>query len=45
MEGAEALDTVMESVRGWMRDEMIEGMMAEEMVKDRKRLKEEEEGK
>jgi len=42
MEGAEALDTVMESVRGWMRDEQIEGMMAEEMVKERKRLKEEE---
>jgi len=32
----------MESVRGWMRDEMIEGMMAEEMVKERKKVKETE---
>lgn len=36
MEGGETLERIMESVRGWMRDVEIEGMVAEEAMKEQK---------
>jgi peptide chain release factor 1 len=40
MGGGEALEGIMEGVRGWMRDQEVEGLMAEEAQKEKDAAKE-----
>lgn len=40
MGGGEALEGIMEAVRGWMRDQEVEGLMAEEALKEKEAAKE-----